>query len=92
MSIKQQQTYKGEHGHIPIHSSLKENKISTGISLTKDVEDLYKETFKPLEKVIYKDIRKCKDARQWSRTPLFPALGGGGWGAEAGGFLSLRPA
>jgi hypothetical protein len=44
-----------------MYNSLKRKFKYLGVNLTNDVNDLYKENYKPPKKVIEEDYRRCKD-------------------------------
>jgi hypothetical protein len=55
-----EQTEQGIYGNSSIYNSLKKIKY-LGVNLTKDVNDLYKENYKPLKKEIEEDYRRWRD-------------------------------
>jgi hypothetical protein len=55
-----EQTEKEYMETIPFTIALKQIKC-LGVNLTKDVNDLYKENYKPLKKEIEEDYRRWKD-------------------------------
>jgi hypothetical protein len=58
------QTEKEYMQTIPFTIASKKKKIKyLGVNLTKDVNDLYKENYKPLKKEIEKDYRRWRDLR-----------------------------
>jgi hypothetical protein len=51
----------GEQYHLQQPQKTKQNKTNLGIHLTKEVKDLYSESYKSLKKEIKDDYRRWKD-------------------------------